>query len=147
MSYELKSITPENQLLIIEKSKSIREIEVNFSLLRRDGGFPENWAVNSEDGSFLVLMPSVLMPENLNIRYVFYFDGMMLELIGRQSYAHFMDIEIPAEKLLDLESRKTIREAISSAFNVYGQLGEGPFNKRGIPEFKVDARFENGDSK
>jgi len=134
MSYELKSITPETQLLIIEKSKGIRGIEVNFSLLRRDGGFPENWAINSEDGSFLVLMP-----ENLNIRYVFYFDGTMLELIGRRSYAHFMDIEIPAEKL-DLESRKTIREAISSAFNVYGQLGEGPFNKRGIPEFKVDVR-------
>jgi len=143
MSYELKKLLPEDQSRIISASKIKRSMEVAFSILNRDGGFPEYWAISSHDNSFLVLLPSVTRPEGMEIHYAFFSGKKMYELVGTQSYLYYMDIEI-----LDIEGSsedmKMVRTAISNAFNVYGRWGEGPNDKNGLPQYKVEARFKSG---
>ena len=139
MPFELREITEEDTNKII--ADSARDFLKHSRLLfaKNEGQFPQTWAIDRDQDSYLFAMPVRTHAERANKPYFAYMNGVMYQINCRSAiyWQVYFDkpTSLPPPILLQLQN------AVRSAFLVYGRYGWGPRNKGGFPEREMNVEF------
>lgn len=139
MSYVLSSISSDDKKKIIQESRGNKNVYPAVSSADKYKQFPEKWAIDRENNSYLLLSPVLERNESLNRKYIMCYLGRIYSLVNIGGVGNrfvFEDDMIP-----NLDKVDDIKINVASAFSVFGRWGLGTKNKEGrevyavIPEF------------
>jgi len=139
MGYILETISTERQEKIIQDFKCDPEIFGYLKYLAKERMFPENWAIDRELNTYLLMKPITVRTETAECPYLFYFDEKCYCVVNGNMFSNEFYFEKKYEP--SINDLPCVLQKIKQAFSIYGRTGVGELNEFGIPEFRIIPDF------
>lgn len=138
MAFELKQLTEKDVSKVCEglmvwngpyvKSYIERLVSENQCKLN------STWAVNVDNGNYIIVKPSIVRPETIKTDYYFYFNDTFYELNVKGVFDNYVDFEG------DYPNNSAFKEELKEALFALGRYGKGSDDELS----RIDAVFSKG---
>lgn len=137
MSYVLQEISREDQKRILRDAAVNSSAKHHLTYAMNQDQFPDKWAIDLERGIYLFFAPRFMREDSWSLPLYFHINDRFLMICseGTPGYRMYLSEGIDGEGQLN-----EILDEIRDAFSAYGMWGEGPYNEKGEPQFRVDPR-------
>ena len=137
--YILKDLTEADKDKIVKEASYNPELHSKFFAAKKHSMFQSKWALNEENGNYLLWEPIFTRPENLDTNFVLYCDSAFYLI----SYSCAVGENLRFKQGTEFNNinREKVEGEFLKAVEVHGRWGLLPMEKGGLATFDAPPKF------